>query len=135
MIRKNHLNTVYEKFLDLIEDCNFVQSVTDSTRQNNILDLFLCTNPTLVNHVGCGAGLGDHDLVTAQCSLKPTFHKQTPRKVQLFKKADWLKLKSIMANFKGIFIAEHLGKPVDLLFAEFTEALEKFSSHLSIFIY
>ena len=78
------LNTVYEKFLDLIEDFNFVQMVTEPTRQNNILDLFLCTNPTLVNHIGCHAGLGDHDLVTAQSSLKPSVHKQKPRRVQLF---------------------------------------------------
>ena len=80
------LNTVYEKFLDLIEDFNFILMVTEPTRQNNILDLFLSTNPTLVNHVECHAGLGDHDLVTAQCSLKATVHKQKPRRAQLFKK-------------------------------------------------
>ena len=102
--------------------------VTEPTRQNNILDLFLCTNPTLVNHIGCHAGLGDHDLVTAQCSLKPSVHKQKPRRVQLFKKADCPKLKSLMADFKDRFIAEHIGKPVDRLWTEFTEALEKFSS-------
>ena len=33
-----------------------------------------------------------------------------------------------MADFKDRFIAEHIGKPVDLLWTEFTEALEKFSS-------
>ena len=78
------LNTVYEKFLDLIEDFNYVQMVTEPTRQNNILGLFHSTNPTqmvteptrqnnilglfhstnptLVNQVGCHAGPGDHDL-------------------------------------------------------------------------
>ena len=80
------LNTVYEKFLDLIEDFNYVQMVTEPTRQNNILGLFHSTNPTLVNQVGCHAGLGDHDLVTAHCSLIPSVHKQKPRRVQLFKK-------------------------------------------------
>ena len=125
---KPDFSLVYEKFLDMIEDFHFVQMVTEPARQNNILDLFLCTKPTLFNHIGCHAGIGDHDLVTAQCSLKPSVHKQKLRRVQLFKKADWPKLKFLMADFKDRFIAEHIGKPVDLLWLEFTKALEKFSS-------
>ena len=52
----------------------------------------------LVSVGGCHDGLGDHDLVTAQCSLKPSVHKQKPRRVQLFKKADWPKLKTTYRN-------------------------------------
>ena len=36
---------VYEYFLSTIADYNFTQVVTESTRQENVLDLFLTTNP------------------------------------------------------------------------------------------
>ena len=54
---------VYDFFLNLIHDYNFTQVVLEPTRQDNILDLFLTTNPTLITEVKCSPGLGDHDLV------------------------------------------------------------------------
>ena len=75
---------VYDFFLSTIADYNFTQVVTEPTRKDNILDLFLTTNPTLINKVNCSLGLGDHDVVSAEALLKPTLHKQKPRKVFIF---------------------------------------------------
>ena len=58
--------------------------ITQPTRYGNILDLFLTTNPTLVEQVSCQPGLSDHDVVIAQCALKPTVERQKPRKVPVF---------------------------------------------------
>ena len=61
---------VYDFFLSIINDFNFTQVVTEPTRQDNILDLFLTTNPTLIMKVNCSPGLGDHDIVSAEALLK-----------------------------------------------------------------
>ena len=82
------LTKTYDIFLDLLNDFGFTQMVTSTTRQDNILDLFLTTNPTLVDEVDCRPGLGDYDMVTASCALKPSIQKQKPRKVPILNKAD-----------------------------------------------
>ena len=72
-------------------------------------------------------GLGDHDLVSAKALLKPPQHKQKPRNVLLFSKADWPKLKSKMKVYQQSFISNHLGKTVEELWTDFTTTLDKFS--------
>ena len=119
---------VYELFLDFLDDFSFTQMTTDPTRQNNVLDLFLTTNPTLVQQVNCLPGLSDHDMVMANCCIKPSVLKPKPRKVQIFRKADWSKLKSLMADFRDRFINEHFRKSVEDLWNEFKTAIDQFST-------
>ena len=76
-----------DTFLDIVNDFGFTQMVTQPTRHGNILDLFLTTNPTLIQQVSCKPGLSDHDMVTAHCSLTPVAQKAKPRKVPIFRKA------------------------------------------------
>ena len=71
---------VYDHFMELLLDSNLTQVVTQPTRLNNTLDLFLTTKPTLVNEVKVQPGLADHDMVSAESLLKPAVHKQKPRK-------------------------------------------------------
>ena len=100
--------------------------VTEPTRQENILDLFLTTNHTLIDKVSRLPGLGDHDIVTALGSLKPTMHKQKPRQVHLFNKGYWEKLKSLKKNYQEAFLLDCNGKTVEELWLSFTSTLEKF---------
>ena len=122
------LTKTYDLFLDLLNDFGFTQMVTTPTRQDNILDLFLTTNPTLVDEVDCQLGLGDHDMVTASCALKPSIQKQKPRKVPLLSKADWPKLKSLMRDYQKKFLLEHPNRSVEELWSDFVTALDTFSS-------
>ena len=114
-------------FLNLIHDYNFTQEVSEPTRQNIILDLFLMTNPTLSTEVKCFPGFGDHDLVSAEALLKPSQHKQKPRNVLLFSKADWSKFKSKMNAYQQSFMSNHLGKTIEEIWIGFTTTLDKFS--------
>ena len=66
---------LYDFFLNTINDYNLTQVVSEPTRQDNILDLFLTTNPTLINNIKYFTGLGDHDIVSAEALLKPTLRK------------------------------------------------------------
>ena len=116
---------VYDFFLSTIADYNFTQVVTEPTRKDNILDLFLTTNPTLINKVNCSPGLGDHDVVSAEALLKPTLHKQKPRKVFIFSKADWPTLKAKMKLYLQSFLSNHYGQTVEQLWTDFTTTLDK----------
>ena len=86
-------------------------------------DLFLTSYPTLIQKVDILPGLGDHDVVLAEGLIKPVFQKQKPRKVHLFAKADWEKLKSIMKDFQSKFLSSHAGKSVEELWTSFADAL------------
>ena len=116
---------MYDFFLSTIADYNFTQVVTEPTRKDNILDLFLTTNPTLINKVNCSPGLGDHDVVSAEALLKPTLHKQKPRKVFIFSKADWPTLKAKMKLYQQSFLSNHYGQTVEQLWTDFTTTLDK----------
>ena len=86
-------NAVYDKFLDILDDHGLTQMVSESTRQGNILDLFLTTNPTLADKVEIIPGISDHDIVSTLISARPTFKKQKSRNCYLFRKANWASLK------------------------------------------
>ena len=87
--------------------------------------MFLTTNPTLINKVNCSPGLGAHDVVSAEALLKPTLHKQKPRKVFIFSKADWPTLKAKMKLHQQSFLSNHYGQTVEQLWTDFTTTLDK----------
>ena len=122
------LKHVYDIFLDTINDFSLTQMVTQPTRHENTLDLFLTTNPTLTTQVSCQPGLSDHDMVIAHCSLTPTTQKQKPRKVPIFRKADWSKFKSLMRDYQQKFLSSHIGRSVEELWNDFTSTLDLYSS-------
>ena len=62
---------LYEDFIEMLNDFNLSQVVWETTRGDNILDLFLTTNSTLVNSVYIYPGLSDHDIVKSEVSIKP----------------------------------------------------------------
>ena len=59
------------------------------TRLDNTLDLFLTSNPTLINKVEVLPGLADHEAVLIEGDISPITNKQRPRRIPLFRKADW----------------------------------------------
>ena len=76
--------------------------MTSPTKGQNILDLFLTSNPTLIEKVSFLPGLSDHKIVMAEVNAKPTVMKQVPRNILLYKKTDWDKLKEFMREFHKI---------------------------------
>jgi hypothetical protein len=84
---------ISSKFIDIINDHSLHQVVDKPTwiRDNtkNTDDLFLTNNPTLVNKVETLPGLGDHETVFVEISVKARLNKQTRRKIPLYRNADW----------------------------------------------
>lgn len=67
-----------------MEDNSLTKLVTQPTRQNTTLDLFLCNDPSLIENDKVIPGLADHDAVLVEGDISPIVNKQTPRKIYLF---------------------------------------------------
>ena len=114
----------YEDFSDLLTEFDLTQIVTHPTRGENILDLFLIDNPTLVKSVEVRPGISDHDTVLAEVFIKPQISRQKPRLMFLYKKADWEGLESHMLAFQQSFFANFEDKTVNSLWEDFKRALQ-----------
>ena len=62
--------------------------ISQPTRLNHILDLFFTNFPALIQDMQIIPGLTDHDIITIKSKIKPSFLKQTSRKIPLYDKAD-----------------------------------------------
>ena len=71
-----------------------------------------------MNSVKIIPGLSDHDIVEGVVDTKPASTKKAPRKVHLYRKADWDSLKSYMKDFCNSFVLIYEGKSVETLWLE-----------------
>ena len=114
---------LFDSFLETMSDFSFSQMVREPTRHDNILDLFLATNHTLVNLVNIIPGLSDNNVVEGVVVTKPASTEKAPRKVHLYRKADWESFKTHIKYFCNAFVLSYEGKKVQTLWLEFKEAL------------
>lgn len=91
--------TFYREVLDTLNDTNLTQMVNLPTRDDNILDLFLTTNPTLVNQVNILPGISDHNIVEVRVNTSARVRYQKPRKIHLYKKANWDEIKRSITDY------------------------------------
>ena len=117
--------TIYRECLEAFNDCLLEQMVTSPTRGKNMLDLFLTSNPTLIEKVSVLPGLSDHDIVMAEVNAKPTVMKQVPRNILLCKKADWDQLKESMREFYKIIQSDLAIADIQVLWDEFVTKLQQ----------
>ncbi|XP_048588419.1 uncharacterized protein LOC125572237 [Nematostella vectensis] len=89
---------VNQAFIDTIHEHSLSQGVTEPTRENNILDLVLTTNPDLISRTEVLNGMSDHSIVLSTVNLKTRTPKKKPRKVFFYKKADVYGLRAAVAN-------------------------------------
>ena len=82
------------KLLDIVTDFSLSQVITEPTHHlensKSLLDLFLTSNPTMVNDIYHmpGLGLSKHDCLMIHMSIMPQRAKVMPRKVLMFRKMD-----------------------------------------------
>ena len=83
--------------IDIITDNGLEQIVQEPTRGENLLDLILTNNPTLINNAQSMPPLSntaDHNTVYMDIHVKPRPSRQPPRKVLKYTKAAWPEIKS-----------------------------------------
>ena len=115
----------YRECLEAFNDCLLEQMVTSPTRGQNILDLLLTSNPTLMEKVSVLPGLSDYDIVMAEVNAKPTVMKQVPRNILLYKKADWDQLKESIREFHKIIQSDLATADIQVLWDEFVTKLQQ----------
>lgn len=76
------------------------------TRENNILDLFFTTNPTMVNQVNILPGISDHNVVEVKVNTSARICYQKPRKIPLYKKANWQEIKQSLIDYHQVMTNE-----------------------------
>ena len=73
------------KFVDVLNDHSFTQMVSELTRGENTLDLFITNNESRIHKLKIIPGIRDHDgIVYVEADIKPDNHKQKPRKIYLY---------------------------------------------------
>ena len=80
---------LYDDFMTMLDNFGLVQIVTEPTRHENVLDLFLTTNQTQVQKTEIVPGISDHEIMVADANITPQVGHQKPRNVPLYRKADW----------------------------------------------
>ncbi|CAG2212437.1 unnamed protein product [Mytilus edulis] len=89
LTRLTHSNNLPNLVLtEALEENCLTQIVKEPTRQDNILDLVLTTNPTSIENISVQDGMSDHSIVITDINLKAKTKKQVPRKVYIYKKGN-----------------------------------------------
>ena len=63
--------------------------VESATRSKNTLDLILTNLPSRILRTDVIPGISDHDTVHTELDMRPATKFQKPRKIILYKRADW----------------------------------------------
>jgi hypothetical protein len=90
--------TKHRDFVELLHEFNLIQLVQKPTRLNNILDLMITNNPSIVNRTEILPGISDHDAVFCEIDINPSKLQQPKRQIPQYKKANWDALKEEVVN-------------------------------------
>ncbi len=99
--------------MDVLGEHHLTQQQLSPSRENRVLDLFCTNKPTLTKHVSVIPGISDHGIVVADSDIKPQHNKKPPRKIHLFSKADWSKLKEDTLKFQQSYLETEGNKDVE----------------------
>ena len=105
VLSNSNQKAVNELVLNISQQFDLTQLQREPAGESNLLDLFFTNKPTLVKNVSAIPGISDHEIVLADCNIKPTINKRAPCFIHQWRKADWEKLKSETITFGKNFIA------------------------------
>lgn len=94
-----------DTYLDILRNCNVEQIVDFPTRGNKTLDIFLTSNPGLIDRCKPIPGVGDHDAVLIDTLIKPRRTKPTRRTIHLWDKANITEFKTEVTAYINKFTA------------------------------
>ena len=99
----------HDRFLEILSEFGLTNMVNEVTRpeSENILDLVLTSNPSLIINTSVAPGMSDHDAVTFQLNLKPLRPRKPPHKVYSYKSANWEELHSELSSLSQAHFARN----------------------------
>ena len=117
--------TLKEKLLSILSEAGLKQMQREPTRGQNLLDLFCCNKPSLVKSITSIPGISDHNIVLADCKLKPSIITKPQRKIYQWSKADWRSLREQTVAFAEDFLASATTRSVNENYIKFRTYLEE----------
>ena len=116
----NYKKEISDSFLQAVENCGLDQIVDFSTRDNNLLDIFLTNRPSLIQTCK-SLGINDHEIVYMDSDLSVKYHRPVRRKIWLWSKADVHSMKADMNAFSDEFTDSHSIKAdIDTMRSQFS---------------
>ena len=92
-------------FIDMLREFHLTQTQREPTRGAGFLDLHITSRPTLVKTTTVVPGIFDHDgAIVVDSTQSPVIDRKSPRKVFVFSKARWLKMKEDVQSWSQGFI-------------------------------
>ncbi|CAG2254954.1 unnamed protein product [Mytilus edulis] len=117
---------IHQRFGDILDDNGLLQIVEEPTRQANTLDLLITNHPNSFTRVEILPGVSDHDIVFAEISVIPSRKKQAARKIPLYSKANWDKMREDINNIKNEIVTMATSKSnINDIWLVFKTSLEK----------
>ncbi|XP_071506791.1 uncharacterized protein [Diadema antillarum] len=95
---------VQQALIDIATDYGLTQIHDQPTRLENILDLVLTNNPSLVKTSTSIPGISDHAMVVTDFCILPQLTTQNARRLYVFSKADWKKIHSEASHLSTIIL-------------------------------
>ena len=111
--------------LSILSEAGLKQMQREPTRGQNPLDLFCCNKPSLVKSITSIPGISDHNIVLADCKLKPSIITKPQRKIYQWSKADWRSLREQTVAFAEDFLASATTRSVNENYIKFRTYLEE----------
>ena len=97
---------VCNKVIEIFDKFHLTQLQKSPTRGNAILDLFATNKPGLVKSIKNIPGIADHDTLVIDSDIKAQTTKKSPRKIYLWKDADWDGIRQDVKTFGQIYLQE-----------------------------
>jgi hypothetical protein len=90
--------------MEVVTANSMVQIHEQPTRGNNLLDVVLTTNSSLIKSSSNAPGISDHDMVVTDCDTKPYYLSKRPRKWYIYSKVNWDKLQEDLNKLSSTMI-------------------------------
>ena len=111
--------TLKEKFISILSEAGLKQMQREPTRSQNLLDFFYCNKSSLVKSITSIPGISGHNIVLADCKLKPSIITKPHRKIYQWSKAEQTVV------FAEDFLASAATRSVNVNYIKFTTYLEE----------
>ena len=98
---------------------------SEPTRGQNLLDLFCCNKPSLVKSITSIPGISDHNIVLADCKLKPSIITKPQREIYQWSNAEWRSIREQTVVFTEDFLASATTRSVNENYIKFRTYLEE----------
>jgi hypothetical protein len=119
----NYNMEINNMFVEALEENCLNQAVTEPTRQHNILDLVLTTNPSIIENISVEDGMSDHKVVITDINIKTKPRKTVPRKVYIYKKANMNGINQHLDKENNVFTNNSKTNSIQECWGEFKEIL------------